>query len=57
MPHYRGSPSRQGHNQGQQRQDMILDNPDFQIPGGSSRGQTRRGGAGMIPGSAYPTNL
>ncbi|KAG5931318.1 hypothetical protein E4U53_001826 [Claviceps sorghi] len=38
----------------QQRQDVLLNNnPDFQLPG--SRGQAPgRGGAGMIPGSAYP---
>lgn len=37
-----------------QRQDMILDNPDFQMPGNSA-GRPRGGGQGMIPGSAYPT--
>lgn len=37
----------------QQRQDMILDNPDFQLPG--ARGAKPKGGnQGMVPGSAYP---
>jgi hypothetical protein len=40
----------------QQRQDVLLNNnPDFQLPG--SRGPAPgRGGPGMIPGSAYPSN-
>lgn len=38
----------------QQRQDMILDNADFQLPGASGR-SPKRGAAGLIPGSAYPT--
>lgn len=37
----------------QQRQDMILDNPDFQLAGG--RGKPKHGNpAGLVPGSAYP---
>lgn len=39
----------------QRRQDMLLDMPDFQVPGSSSRGGRRGAGPGMIPGSAYPT--
>ena len=39
----------------QQRQDMLLDNPDFQLPGGARAPGSRGGGGGMIPGSAYPT--
>jgi hypothetical protein len=38
----------------QKRQDMLLDMPDFQLPGGPA-GAQRSGGPGMIPGSAYPT--
>ncbi|KYK59808.1 hypothetical protein DCS_00942 [Drechmeria coniospora] len=37
----------------QQRQDMILDNPDFQLPGNRQR-PANRAAPGMIPGSAYP---
>lgn len=38
----------------QQRQDMILDNPDFQLPGGRS-GKLKHGNpSGLVPGSAYP---
>lgn len=52
MPHKRGPPRRPQ----QQRQDMILDNPDFQVPGGrSGGGGGQRAGPGMVPGSAYPT--
>ncbi|KAJ6783581.1 hypothetical protein PWT90_08457 [Aphanocladium album] len=37
----------------QQRQDMILDNPDFQLAGG--RGKPKHGNpSGLVPGSAYP---
>ncbi len=40
----------------QQRQDMILDNPDFQVPGGRSGSRAAGGGRpGHVPGSAYPT--
>ncbi|OAA42720.1 Actin cortical patch SUR7/pH-response regulator PalI [Metarhizium rileyi] len=37
----------------QQRQDMLLNNPDFQLPGSRAPGPNRTG-TGMIPGSAYP---
>ncbi|OAA75467.1 Actin cortical patch SUR7/pH-response regulator PalI [Akanthomyces lecanii RCEF 1005] len=38
----------------QQRQDMILDNPDFQLSGGRS-GKPKHGNpSGLVPGSAYP---
>ena len=50
MPNQRGPSSRRP---AQQRQDMLLDNPDFQVPGGRAGGG-QRGGPGMIPGSAYP---
>lgn len=44
------------HRAAQQRQDMILDNADFQVPGSS---RPRRGppGSGMVPGSAYPNQM
>ncbi|KAI8675133.1 hypothetical protein NCS57_00413400 [Fusarium keratoplasticum] len=48
MP-YQQVPQRRPVNQQQQRQDMILDNPDFQLPNARS-GR----GPGMVPGSAYP---
>jgi hypothetical protein len=48
MPH--NAPQRR---QVQKRHDMLLDMPDFQIPGASG-GSQRAGGPGMIPGSAYP---
>lgn len=51
MPYQQSTPSRRPI---QQRQDMILDNPDFQLLGSRS-GPPQRGGPGMIPGSAYPT--
>jgi hypothetical protein len=54
MPQYPGPPRRPV----QQRQDMILDNPDFQVPGGRTGGRPgggARAGPGMVPGSAYPT--
>jgi hypothetical protein len=55
MPHHYPPPHRrQATPQQQHRQDMLLDMPDFQVPGGASSGQ-KRGGPGMIPGSAYPT--
>ncbi|KAM0248163.1 hypothetical protein ACHAQJ_009554 [Trichoderma viride] len=39
----------------QQRHDMILDNPDFKLPGGrSTAAGKRRLPPGMIPDSAYP---
>ncbi|KAI9163344.1 pH-response regulator protein palI/prr-5 [Paramyrothecium foliicola] len=42
--------------QGQKRQDMLLDMPDFQLPGGPGGPAPRGGGGpGLIPGSAYPT--
>lgn len=48
MP-YQQVPPRRPVNQQQQRQDMLLDNPDFQLP------NSRSGrGPGMVPGSAYP---
>ncbi|KAH6888047.1 SUR7/PalI family-domain-containing protein [Thelonectria olida] len=50
MPYQQGPPARRPLNQQQQRQDMLLDNPDFQLPGSRSKG-----GPGMVPGSAYPT--
>lgn len=56
MPGYhQGVPPRRAVQQQQIRQDMLLDNPDFQLPGGRPKG-AHRGGPGMIPGSAYPTN-
>lgn len=51
MPNQYGPPRRPV----QQRQDMILDNPDFQVPGRRPGGGGPRGGPGMVPGSAYPT--
>ncbi|KAM5346844.1 hypothetical protein ACJ41O_009849 [Fusarium nematophilum] len=49
MPYQQGPPQRRPVNQQQQRQDMLLDNPDFQLP------NSRSGrGPGMVPGSAYP---
>ncbi|KAH7158120.1 SUR7/PalI family-domain-containing protein [Dactylonectria estremocensis] len=48
VPYQQGPPTRRPVNQQQQRQDMILDNPDFQLPGARSKG------GGMVPGSAYP---
>ncbi|KAH7304896.1 SUR7/PalI family-domain-containing protein [Stachybotrys elegans] len=50
MPHQQGPPRRPG----PQRQDILLDMPDFQIGGPSGKPQ-RGAGPGMIPGSAYPT--
>lgn len=38
----------------QQRHDMILDNPDFKLPGGRSTAAAKRRVPGMIPESAYP---
>ncbi|KAL7947711.1 SUR7/PalI family domain-containing protein [Trichoderma barbatum] len=38
----------------QQRHDMILDNPDFKLPGGRSTAAVKRRAPGMIPESAYP---
>ncbi|KAL6795099.1 SUR7/PalI family domain-containing protein [Trichoderma sp. SZMC 28012] len=38
----------------QQRHDMILDNPDFRLPGGRSTAAGKRRIPGMIPESAYP---
>ncbi|KAL7938239.1 SUR7/PalI family domain-containing protein [Trichoderma chlorosporum] len=38
----------------QQRHDMILDNPDFRLPGGRSVAAGKRRIPGMIPESAYP---
>jgi hypothetical protein len=40
--------------QAQQRQDMLLDNPDFQLSGNRGPPAASRRGPGMIPGSAYP---
>jgi hypothetical protein len=48
-------PQPQGRQPGPQRQDILLDMPDFQLPGGAPNGPRRGGGPGMIPGSAYPT--
>ncbi|KAJ3528271.1 hypothetical protein NM208_g10276 [Fusarium decemcellulare] len=46
---YQQGPHRRPANQQQQRQDLLLDNPDFQLP------NSRNGrGPGMVPGSAYP---
>jgi hypothetical protein len=40
--------------QQQQRQDILLDNPDFQLAGGRS-GKLKHGNpSGLVPGSAYP---
>lgn len=53
---YGGAPPRRPVQQ--QRQDMILDNADFQLPGNSRTSPKRGAGAagpGLIPGSAYPT--
>ncbi|CAG9940757.1 unnamed protein product [Clonostachys rosea f. rosea IK726] len=44
-------PHQHARRQVQQRQDMLLDNPDFQVPG-SRPGP--RNGPGTVPGSAYP---
>lgn len=38
----------------QQRQDLILDNPDFRLPGGRSTAAGARKLPGMTPDSAYP---
>ncbi|KAL7796471.1 SUR7/PalI family domain-containing protein [Trichoderma ceciliae] len=38
----------------QQRHDMILDNPDFKLPGSRSTAAAKRRGPGLIPESAYP---
>ncbi|PNP37268.1 hypothetical protein TGAMA5MH_10837 [Trichoderma gamsii] len=38
----------------QQRQDLILDNPDFRLPGGRSTAAATRKLPGMTPDSAYP---
>lgn len=40
--------------QQQQRQDLILDNPDFRLPGGRSTAAATRKLPGMTPDSAYP---
>ncbi|PNY25153.1 pH-response regulator protein palI/RIM9 [Tolypocladium capitatum] len=56
MPQYQGVPPRRPVQQQQRRQDMLLDNPDFQLPSNRLHG-TPRGGPGMIPGSAYPAGL
>lgn len=50
QPYHQGPPPRRPvQQQQQQRQDMILDNPDFQMP----HNRAARG-PGMVPGSAYP---
>ncbi|KAK7418705.1 regulator of ime2 [Neonectria magnoliae] len=49
MPYQQGPPARRPVNQHQQRQDILLDNPDFLLPGARPKG-----GPGMVPGSAYP---
>lgn len=50
QPYQQGPPPRRPvQQQQQQRQDMILDNPDFQMP----HNRAARG-PGMVPGSAYP---
>lgn len=51
MPHQQGRRPPRPH---QQRQDMVLDNPDFQVPGGRPGGGQRGPGPGTVPGSAYP---
>lgn len=38
----------------QQRQDILLDNPDFKLPGGRSAAAGKRRLPGMTPDSAYP---
>ncbi|KJZ75975.1 hypothetical protein HIM_04799 [Hirsutella minnesotensis 3608] len=48
-------PRRLAQQQKQRRQDILLDNPDFQLPGSRAKGVQR--GAGMITGGAYPTGL
>ncbi|KFH43561.1 pH-response regulator protein-like protein [Hapsidospora chrysogenum ATCC 11550] len=51
MPHQQGRRPPRPH---RQRQDMILDNPDFQVPGARPGGGQRGPGPGTVPGSAYP---
>lgn len=41
----------------QQRQDVLLDNPDFQIAGSRSGTLKHGNPAGMVPGSAYPAQI
>ncbi|XP_044721674.1 SUR7/PalI family domain-containing protein [Hirsutella rhossiliensis] len=56
-PQYQNAPPRRmAQQQKQRRQDLLLDNPDFQLPGGRSKGGTHRAGPGMVPGGAYPTS-
>lgn len=56
-PQYQNAPPRRlAQQQKQRRQDLLLDNPDFQLPGSRSRGGTHRAGPGMVPGGAYPTS-
>ncbi|KAI5464104.1 SUR7/PalI family-domain-containing protein [Mariannaea sp. PMI_226] len=49
MPYQQRPAARKPVNRQQQRQDMILDNPDFQLPNSRSKDAP-----GMVPGSAYP---
>lgn len=60
MPQQRGMPPRGPPAQQravQQRHDMILDNPDFQMPGAARGGKPKHAiGGGMVPGSAYPSS-
>ncbi|PHH85667.1 hypothetical protein CDD83_101 [Cordyceps sp. RAO-2017] len=53
-PGYQG-PRRVAQQQQQRRRDLLLDNPDFQLPGSRVQGGAHRKGPGMTPGSAYPT--
>ncbi|XWX02066.1 hypothetical protein V2A60_010098 [Cordyceps javanica] len=41
----------------QQRHDILLDNPDFQLPGGRSGKPAHGNPSGLIPGSAYPNAI
>lgn len=54
--HQNAPPRRMAQQQKQRRQDMLLDNPDFQLPGNRSKGGAHRAGPGMVPGGAYPGN-
>ncbi|OAA72238.1 Actin cortical patch SUR7/pH-response regulator PalI [Cordyceps fumosorosea ARSEF 2679] len=53
-PHHHPMPGNGARRAVQQRQDMLLDNPDFQLAGGRS-GKPKHGNpSGLVPGSAYP---
>ncbi|KAF1735678.1 pH-response regulator protein palI/prr-5 [Beauveria bassiana] len=58
-PHQHPMPSNSARRvqQQQQRQDILLDNPDFQLAGGRS-GKLKHGNpSGLVPGSAYPNAI